>query len=752
MLLEEKNSFCCSGCRAVFNILIAKNQLQGFEGHPVFLQAVQAGLISNPKLLEQLQQKKTILHEQREKLYLEILGLWCPSCGEIIRLILLQKEGITHVAVDYSTDLALIEFCPLSLGKDQIIQSIQSLGYDPRPLDQSGESKVAKPLTLRFILATFFSLNIMMLSYPLYATYFDPIGTSWGTLFAWISAIASLPVVTYCAWPIWKRLIHATQVGLMGMELLVFLGCFSALALSFWNLAHGSAVVYFDSMTVIITFILLGKMIETKGKFSAKQAVSLLARSLPKRGKKRFEGGREEYVPIKEFSVGDLCIVSTGEKIVLDGKILQGEGAVDESMLTGEALPQVKKSGDLLIGGTIVQTGSFLFQVSATMEKTALHRILETVEQQLQDKTPYVRAADSIVTWFIPIVLLLALGTVLFGSGPLAAISVLLISCPCALGIAAPLAESKTLSSLASIGAIVRNRGVLRLLGKETVVLFDKTGTLTFGKFQTERGLEALSDDQLCRIKGLASRSNHPISLALLQAISMSPHPYKKVIECPGLGMIGDDCDLLGSKKLMLERGIQPPECSSHSTVVYFYDGTCHPIFFSDTLRPDAKETVLSLFPAKPYLLSGDGEGVVAACASACGIEKFLFGMSPLQKRDKIEELKKKGEIVLMVGDGINDAPALAQAHIGASVVNAQDLSIQASDLFLTSDRLTVLPKIVKVAKKGRKIVRQNLFWAFFYNALGIPLAMSGSLSPIYSAASMVASSLIVILNARRVK
>jgi heavy metal translocating P-type ATPase len=750
---DDTGVFCCSGCHAVFAILSSKNALDGFQTHPIFKQALEAGIISNPKLLEELKKNQVAYpKEEREKLYLEIGGLWCPFCSEIIQWMLLKQKGVIHVVVDWSTDLASIEFSPRFISKEKVLDVIQSLGYKPCLLNEQGQKKGELLLWIRFLVAAFLSLNIMMLAYPLYATYFDATAQKESIVLAWTSAIASLPVITFCAWPIWRRLWNATRAGIIGMELLVFFGVFASFILSFWELYNGKTDVYFDSMTAIVAFILLGKIVEGKAKMSARDALVVLSRSVPKRARKKFLDGSLAYVPAKEMEVGQLCVVNTGEKIPLDGIIVEGHGATDESFMTGESIPKVKKRGDSLISGAIVQSGSFVFEVTATVELSALKQILDSVENQLGKKSPYTRAADQIIPFFIPFTLIVAFATLMFGQGTVAAISVLLISCPCALGIAAPLAESKLIYALASFGAIVRNRAALSFLGSHTVAVFDKTGTLTEGKFKVKGGLDALSEEILKKIKGLASRSNHPICYALKEAINLSPHTFECVIEHPGLGVVAEDFYLLGSATLLKQRGIDVPKAESCNTLTFYFDGTVHPIELGDTIRAEARETMIKLGPCQKILLSGDGEEVVKKTAISCGMNRYFWGMTPLKKRERIEALKQEGEIVMMVGDGINDAPALATAHVGVSVVNAQDVTIQSSDLLLTEDRLTVLPNCCNIAKNGKKIVRQNLFWAFFYNVLGIPMAALGYLSPIYSALAMVVSSLIVIINARRVK
>lgn len=775
-ICDGEHSFCCPGCHAVFNILSAKNQLDNFQDHPVFQQAVRSGIISNPALLEQIRRSQPEMHSQdMQRLYFEISDMWCPACSEVIRLILLQEKGVKNCVVDYATDLASIEFSSRHTSKERIYQLIQALGYQVVSLD-STKKAVSFSLYLRFALAAFCSLNVMMFAYPLYATYFDFDDQGYGHLFAWLSLFTSIPVVSYCAWPILRHFLTGCRVGLYGMETLVVIGVATAFGLSLYNLFHENTQVYFDSMTVIITFMLLGKIIEARAKFSARDSITRLARAIPRRGRKRFSDGSQQFVPVKEIQPGDVVVAVSGEKIVLDGVIVEGEGNCDESLMTGEALPVKKEIGGVVTGGTIVQNGVIAFRVTSTVAQSTLQRILDMVQQEIGRKTSYIRSADRIAQWFIPIVLLIAFGTALacwvFGiadsgktileTAVVRAVSVLLISCPCAIGIAAPLAESYVLNALANLGAIVRNRGCLAVLGNETAFIFDKTGTVTEGRFAVLNGLETIPSPLISALKGLASHSSHPIACAIARAIENSAADVQSITEFAGMGLRGmfeGQYIFLGSKDFLQKQGIMVtreeetnvPEVTSVSYVAYGRQCIAA-IILGDRIREGVKEVIAALAPAEAILVSGDAFAAVSNVAQRCGFTKWESQCSPLQKREFVEGLRRKGHIVTMVGDGINDAPALTAANVGISVVSATDISIQVSDILLTTDRLEVLPKMRVLAQQGRKIVRQNLFWAFFYNGVGLGLAAFGMLSPIFAACAMVASSLMVTFNAKRVR
>ncbi len=346
---EENATFCCKGCQTVYQILQAQGALANFQEHPVYQQALKAGLIANVYSPPRKHEEEKIPKEDFQKLHLTIQNMWCPSCAHVIHLILLKEKGISQCVVDYSTDLASIEYTPRLISKEKILNLIQCLGYQPYFLQDPRQQMISRALILRFIIAAFFSLNVMMFAYPIYATYFNQgDGENYAKLFAWLSLGGALPVLLYSAWPIWRRCYIGFKVGFWGMEALVCISVMAATGLSFYELLHDSPYVYFDSVTVIIMFVLLGKMIESKAKFSAKDALVKLSLALPRRGRKRFPEGKEKFVPIKEIVPGDFLIVRTGEKIVLDGIVEEGSGTCDEAIMTGESFPIIKQRGILL--------------------------------------------------------------------------------------------------------------------------------------------------------------------------------------------------------------------------------------------------------------------------------------------------------------------------------------------------------------------------------------------------------------------
>lgn len=791
LIIDESNCFCCIGCQVVYTILTTKKQLDNYKENPLFQQALKTGLISNPYLKDSWNEKKIINNENYKKITLEIREMWCPSCAEVIKLFLSQKKGILQCYVDYSTDLGVIVYDPIYISLPQIEKTIINLGYQPHSLDNPSKSAISKSLIFRFVIALFCSLNVMMFSYPIYSSYFDADVQRYDLLFGWLSFVISVPVLFYSGWPIISRFFVSLKSGLLGMETLVMLGVGSAFFLSLYELLKGSEKVYFDSMTVIILFVLLGKILESKAKFSAKSSLFHLQHALPRKGRKRFENGSQRFISVKDFEIGDIAIACAGERIVLDGLVIEGVGCADESLMTGEAKPIEKEKGSIVIAGSVLQQGWIAYQVTQLSEKSSLQQIVYSIENELDKKTQYVRLADKIVQWFVPSVITIAFlvgvfcfifgiadeNKSVFETSILRSITVLLISCPCAIGIAAPLAESHLINQLSKLGIIVKNRGCLSLLGKVSTFVFDKTGTITEGLFTIQSGIEHLSNKHQKILYSLALCSNHPMSQAIVNSMFKNkpqfdensefvPYNIENIFEFHGKGICGSIDKVvyhLGSFQFMEQEGISIDknfdylfDRNSNETISSYvaFSGNFQllaVIELRDRIREDAHELIPALGSTKSILLSGDQINTVQAVAKSCHFVNWEGLCSPLRKKSIIEKLRNEGEIVCMLGDGVNDAPSLAAAHIGISMYSATDISMQVSDLILSVNRLKILPKIRVLGKKGQRIIKQNLFWAFFYNVIGIGLAMFGYLSPIIAASAMILSSLIVLFNAQRI-
>ncbi len=732
-VVEDEKPFCCVGCLTVFRILGAQKFEGDYRTHPTYKQALQSGVISNPDCFEEA---KAVEGEVRS-LHLEISEMWCPSCAEAIRMILMRQKGVRRCVVDYATDLALIEFSPLFHSREEIMGLIGKMGYAAKPL-LAEERRPAGSLWIRFAVSAFCALNLMMLALPVYT---NQLTEGYGEAASWLSFALALPLITYGAWPIWRRFYVSLRTGLFGMETLVLIASFTAFSYSTAHLfSCDPSHLYFDSMGMLLAFVLLGKNLERRAKFSAKASLFRITRSLPKKGFKRFASGEYASVPIKEIRIGDRILSRMGEKVVLDGIVAEGEGLVDASVMTGEAIPVRVKPGSKIVGGSIVKQGTLHIDVTTDAEHTVLARISEVIERDLGRKRLSVRLVDKMIPFFVPFVLVLAGAAYPFG-GIFRSLSVLLISCPCAIGIAAPLAESRLLFRFAEKGALVRNRAALATLAQNPLFVFDKTGTLTEGKFSILNQPE-LSDLHQAVLKGMTEHTTHPAAAAIGSMLAKSV-PLHGVKEHAGRGMealYSGKTYRLGSSAFLRELCIDTP--SAETTAVHFTEEktVLATFLLGDRLRSGIPKV-------DGVILSGDSQALVSQIASQCGFRWGKGGCDPLQKREEIEKLEKP---VVMVGDGVNDAPALSAADVGISVVSATDISIEVSDILLTSASLSALPELVALAKKGQSIIRQNLFWSFLYNGVGLGLAMAGLLTPLYAVAAMLLSSLCVTLNSLR--
>jgi len=712
--------YCCSGCLTVHKILGEAN-----KEHPLFQEAVKAGLISNPHLVEKaglisnphLVEKAGIISNphlieeeracaERLRSHFEVRGMWCPSCAIAIRMLLMKQKGVLKAVIDYSTDLALVEYDPRQTSKDSFFDFIRRIGYEAGPLLAKPKSQFT--LWLRFGFALFALLNLMMFVYPIH---FSKSLEGFEKPLSWISLALATPL--FALFP-WRRFLLSLRTFCFGMETLVLLGISSAYFCSLANLLRGSTEIYFDSMAMVMVSVLLGKLMEQRAKFSAKETLFRATRSLPQRGRKN-----GTFVPIKEIEVGDALLALQGEKIVLDGEVTSGSALVNESVMTGEARLVSKKRGSRLIGGSIIHKGTLNYCVTANSENSLISHVLHFIERDLQNEN-YFRPIDRIIPIFVPVVILLGIV-----SGHL--LEVLLIACPCAIGIAVPLVESRLIKRFGEEGVLIRNRNSLFRLGRDPHFVFDKTGTLTEGLFTL---LSEKPTDPL--IGRMAASSNHPIAQAVAEGEPL------EVEEIPGRGLVYQDA-LLGSKRLLEERGISTPPIESEHSLLYFSkEGKCVAIMeVGDRLR--------DLPPLQGLLLSGDREEVVAPIAKKLGLS-WKSECDPLEKREEI--LKIKGTTV-MVGDGLNDAAALAAADVGISVTSGSDVSLQVADMVVSD--LRALPKLVQLSKRGLAICRQNLFWAFSFNVVGIALAMQGLLQPLFAAAAMALSSLAVVLSTCRI-
>ena len=753
----------------MYDILAAKDELVDFKkpnaynpdikNSDIYQKALQSGLISNSLAANLKSRDETQIDLDVLVVKFEIAGMWCPSCAKLLELLISKEAGVKIFEVDYFSDIAKLTYYPQKISEAKVKDLIISLGYKANFKSELSTDSDNFALFLRFVIAAFFSVNIMMLSYPIYVSLFDIVERLYVKLFQYISLGCSLPVIVYCAYPIWSRAYQCLKARLIAMEFLVSVAVLAAFTLSVFNLLTGKNEVYFDSSSVIITFVLLGKLIESKAKGAAKTSLRELYMGLPLKARLLI-GDKLIYKNLTDVNLHETMLIRQGEKIGLDGTIIEGDCLVDESIISGESKPIHKEKGDKILAGAILIQGSIKAEVTKSFNETTLMKVVNLIKEQVVFKPTNSSIVDKLASWFTPLVIVLAISKLLtafftsdWSNAIIDAVSVLLISCPCAIGIAVPLSHAYLYNQLLKEGVVVKNGQATAEVGSETCFVFDKTGTLTDGKFLVH--LPAISLVERRVLKALTSKSKHPIAQAIFANIEDSAVSITNWQEIPGAGLKATYQNFeyrLGSE-IFVGSSVEkrPLESETISSQVFFKtETTIYVINLGDSLRDGALQMIDCIKGNRVVLISGDSYDTVSNVARLCNIKEFYAAKAPADKQLMVARLKAAGEKVFMVGDGINDAPALTTADISAVTISASDISSCVADFLLTTPNLAVLLKLKKLCLFSQKIGKQNLFWAFIYNFFGILLALVGFLTPIYAALAMVASSLSVTINSKR--
>ena len=582
----------------------------------------------------------------------------------------------------------------------------------------------------------------------------------------------------------WKNLLHFTA----DMNSLVAIGTgaafiYSSIIVLFPELISDHSTthhVYFETTAVIITLILMGRWLESKAKFKTGLAIKKLIELKPQYVLIRKDGSEKE-ISIDDLSIGDLVIIKPGSKIPADGKIISGSSVVDESMITGESLPIEKSAGSKVIGGTINKTGTFDFEVTAIGDNSVLGQIIKLVEEAQGSKAPIQKLADKIAAVFVPVIILIAIITfsswLIFGSGGLSAalinfVAVLIIACPCALGLATPTAIIVGTGKGAQKGILIKNAESLELAHKIDTIIFDKTGTITTGKpVVSSMHKNTLSENDILRLAGsLEQKSEHPIASAIINFATSKRITFEDVKDFKSLtgfglkGTINGNEVLAGNKTLMesysistqlFHSFIDEPFNLSKTHVFIAVNNEVEGLFFlEDELKSNSRDVISELksMKLKTVLLSGDNNAVAKSISETAGFDSYKAELLPDDKLDIITNYQNEGKIVAMVGDGINDAPALTKSDIGIAIGTGTDVAIESGDIVLMSGDLNGVVNSIKLSRLTLKTIKQNLFWAFIYNIIGIPLAAFGLLNPMVAALAMSFSSVSVVSNSLRLK
>ncbi len=776
LIKDDGNYFCCNGCQGVYHLLNEEGLDSFYEkvGNvkltPPTKQYEDSANFNSPAFYDRFVK---VNDDGLSEVSLIIEGIHCSACVWLNEKALHKMDGVIEANINFTNNKATIVWADGVVKLSGIIDMIRAIGYNAYPYDSSIQELHAnaqrKDYYLRMAVAIFASMNIMWIAVAQYAGYFTGIAQDIKTTLNIAEGILATPVLFYSGWIFFRGAYFGLKNKTIGMDLLVATGALLTYIFSIYITVVEEGEAYFDSVSMIITFVLIGKFLEVLSKKNAADTLDIIGKNLPSEVN-IVKDGKIISCNLNDIVVGDMVVVSSGEKVLLDGEISKGSGSFDESNLTGESEPIYKSLGDNVVSGTTSIDADVHYRASKDFEHSTLSNLVALLESAINKKPKIEQMANRLSEYFSTAILSFAFITFCvwwvwphsFEISFMVGISVIVIACPCALALATPVATLVGLSLGAKKGILFKEAAQLETMAKIDVLVLDKTGTITVGKPEVIKET-IFKDFDKGVLYSLVKSSNHPVAVSI-SAFLLEKHEtlqesildeYKQ-IPAAGISAIYEGNQLLGGNLKLLNDNNIEIEYESINTVFYFTVGNEVVAIYelNDEIKENAKNLVQNLASRgiKTIMLTGDNEQTALRVSKAVSIDTYVFNQTPENKSEYINSLHKDGKTVVMVGDGVNDILALAQADIGIVMGSGSDIAVEVSDVVLLNDSLTSLEDAFKISRTTYGLIKQNLGISLVYNAITIPLAMAGYVIPLVAAISMSVSSLLVVGNSMRIR
>ncbi|WP_417777595.1 heavy metal translocating P-type ATPase [Stutzerimonas xanthomarina] len=772
-VLNEQRALCCPGCQAVAEAIVLGG-LESYYSH-------RSDASINPDTLPQALTEELELYDRKDvqapfvrhegelaDTSLMIEGISCAACGWLIEKHLRRLDAVSEASLNLSNHRLRVRWNDASLPLSELLAELRRVGYAAHPYqaDQAAErlAQENRRSMRQLGVAGLLWMQVMMATMATWPEFNIDLSPGMASILRWTALLLTTPIVFYCCTDFFKGALRDLRTRHLTMDVSVSLAIGGAYVAGIWSTVTGQGELYFDAVGMFALFLLAGRFLERRARERTAAATAQLVNLLPASCLKLAEDGRTSRILLRELQLGDQVLIQPGALIPADGRILSGQSSVDESVLTGEYLPQARIVGDTVTAGTLNVEGALVIEVQALGDNTRLSAIVGLLERAQSDKPRLAELADRVSQWFLVIVMLTSavVGIVWWQIDPPRAfwivLALLVATCPCALSLATPTALTTATGTLHKLGLLLTRGHVLEGLNHIDTVIFDKTGTLTEGRLTLSevRPLAELDADACLELAAaLESRSEHPIA----RAFGRAPQAADAVSSFPGLGLqgsVGERILRIGQPDFVATgyAGAAPEIPGNEGQWLLLGDtqGPLAWLVLNDRLRDDAP-ALLQACKSRGWntvLLSGDSSPMVGEIALQLGIKDAHAGMTPIDKLTHLQHLQAKGHRVLMLGDGVNDAPVLAAADISVAMGSATDLAKTSADAVLLSNRLDSLVQAFSLARRSRYIIIENLTWASLYNGLILPFAAIGWVTPLWAALGMSASSLLVVLNALR--